>query len=215
MDERQMNELLLAAFPELKEEFEEYASWQDGIDTGAFLTYEDIFRPYIERAVENGDLAFLDRASTFIEDLYLTEDEYAVNVVYVGILEGLKANCDNEAVRSFLKPITQGEFAETAFSSADRAKISKGPFCLSIEEAEKYFADDDDRICQVTTYAAVHGAFNDDDPDTGVRWWLRSPGEGMYSSNFASNVGADGSINKEGLRIDDAAAVRPALWVEL
>ena len=115
MNERQMNESLLAAFPELKNEFEKYVSWQDGMDTGAFLTYEDVFRPHIERAIENGDADFLDRASAFIEDLYLTEEEYAVNVVYVGILEGLKANCDNEAVRSFLKPITQREFDELKY----------------------------------------------------------------------------------------------------
>ena len=31
-------------------------------------------------------------------------DEYAVNVISVGILEGLKANCNNDAVRAFLLP---------------------------------------------------------------------------------------------------------------
>lgn len=115
MNERQMNESLLAAFPELEEEFEKYVSWQDGMDTGAFLTYEDIFRPHIERAIENGDIGFLERASIFIESLYLTGDEYAVNVVYVGILEGLKANCDNDAVRMFLKPVTRKEFDELKY----------------------------------------------------------------------------------------------------
>ena len=115
MNEKQMNELLLAAFPELKDELDQYVSWQDGMDTGAFLTYEDVFRPHVELAVENGDAGFLERASTFIEDLYLTGDKYAVNVVYVGILEGLKANCDNEAVRAFLKPITKKEFDELKY----------------------------------------------------------------------------------------------------
>lgn len=115
MNEKQMNELLLTAFPELKEEFEKYTSWQDGMDTGAFLTYEDVFRPHVERAVEDGDAGFLDRAGSFIEDLYLTGDEYAVNVVYVGILEGLKANCDNEAVNAFLGPATKKEFDELRY----------------------------------------------------------------------------------------------------
>ena len=115
MNEKQMNELLLASFPELKGELEKYVSWQDGMDTGAFLTYEDVFRPRIERAIEDGDANFLERAGAFIEDLYLTGDKYAVNVVYVGILEGLKANCDNEAVRAFLKPVTQKEFDELKY----------------------------------------------------------------------------------------------------
>ena len=44
-----------------------------------------------------------------------TGDKYAVNVVYVGILEGLKANCDNEAVRAFLKPVTKKEFDELKY----------------------------------------------------------------------------------------------------
>ena len=115
MDARQMNESLLAAFPELEGEFGKYASWQDGIDTGAFLTYEDVFRPHVERAIEGGDASFLERAGSFIEGLYLTGDEYAMNVVYVGILEGLKANCDNVAVRAFLKPTTKREFDELKY----------------------------------------------------------------------------------------------------
>lgn len=80
------------------------------METGAFLTYEDVFQPHIERALEIGDSAFLKRAADFIEDLYLTGDDYAMNVVYVGILEGLKANCDNGKVRAFLKPVTRGQF---------------------------------------------------------------------------------------------------------
>ena len=115
MNEKQMNESLLAAFPELDEELGEYVSWQDGMDAGAFLTYEDVFRPHIERAIEEGDAAFLERASAFLEDLYLAGDKYAASVVYVGILEGLKANCDNEAVRAFLKPATQKEFDELTY----------------------------------------------------------------------------------------------------
>lgn len=115
MDARQMNESLLAAFPELEGELGKYVSWQDGMDTGAFLTYEDVFRPHVERAIEEGDASFLERASAFIEDLYLTGDKYAMSVVYVGILEGLKANCDNGAVRAFLKPATKEQFDELEY----------------------------------------------------------------------------------------------------
>ncbi|MEE8722943.1 MAG: hypothetical protein SOI38_08220 [Eggerthellaceae bacterium] len=110
MNEKQMNEMLVGSFPELKAELEEYISWQDGMDTGAFLTYEDVFRPHVEKAIADNDKGFLDRAADFIESLYLTGDDYAKNVVCVGILEGLKANCDNGAVRAFLEPETQKEF---------------------------------------------------------------------------------------------------------
>lgn len=33
-----------------------------------------------------------------------------MSVVYVGVLEGLKMNCDNEKVRAFLKPVTRKRF---------------------------------------------------------------------------------------------------------
>lgn len=115
MNEKQMNGALLKAFPEIKEELESYASWQDGMETGAFLTYEDVFRPHVEKALQAGDTAFLERVANFIEGLYLTADEYAMNVVCVGILEGLKANCDNDSVRAFLNPVTHKEFEELEY----------------------------------------------------------------------------------------------------
>ena len=115
MNESELNEKLLVSFPELKSEFEDYVSWQDGMETGAFLTYEDVFRPHVEHALATGDSVFLERAADFIEALYLTGDDYAMSVVYVGILEGLKAGCDNEKVREFLKPVTLEQFDELVY----------------------------------------------------------------------------------------------------
>lgn len=112
LNEPELNERLLGSFPELKSEFEDYVSWQDGMETGAFLTYEDVFRPYIEHALATGDSAFLERTAVFIENLFLTGDDYAMSVVYVGVLEGLKADCDNDRVRAFLKPVTREQFDE-------------------------------------------------------------------------------------------------------
>ena len=115
MNERDLNIALLEAFPELASEFEEYTAWQDGMDTGAFLTYEDVFRPHIEKAIAQDDTLFAERAFSFIESLFLSGDDYAVNVVTVGILEGLKANCNNEAVRPYLKDATQREFDDLTY----------------------------------------------------------------------------------------------------
>ena len=110
MKEKELNKMLLEAFPELDSDFKAYVSWQDGLDTGAFLTYEDIFRPYIEDAIANNDRVALRRVANFIEKLFISDDEYAVNVISVGILEGLKANCDNDIVRAFLLPNSLKEF---------------------------------------------------------------------------------------------------------
>ena len=110
-----LNKMLLEAFPELTKDFKAYVEWQDGIDTGAFLTYEDVFRPFIENAIANNNNVILERVSSFLETIFVSGDKYAVNVVSVGILEGLKANCNNEAVRAFLLPNTLKEFEEIEY----------------------------------------------------------------------------------------------------
>ena len=80
-------------------------------------------------------------------------------------------------------------------------------FLLSIEEAEKYFADNSARI-------AV-------DKDTGntSSWWLRSPGSDTHT---AANVNDDGDVGDGGdvyvignFVFDNFGGVRPALWLNL
>ena len=70
MEPRDLNTALLEVFPELAPDFHEYVSWQDGMDTGAFLTYEDVFRSRFEKAIALVDVAFLQRAGAFIEELF-------------------------------------------------------------------------------------------------------------------------------------------------
>lgn len=91
MEARQLNELLLEAFPELKGEFDHYTSWQDGIDTGCFLTYEDLLLPLARQALEQKDEKTIGRVAAFIERLLGLDDDYAENVATVALLEGLKA----------------------------------------------------------------------------------------------------------------------------
>ena len=70
MEPRDLNTALLEVFPELAPDFHEYVSWQDGMGTGAFLTYEDVFRSRFEKAIALVDVAFLQRAGAFIEELF-------------------------------------------------------------------------------------------------------------------------------------------------
>ena len=112
MEAQKLNIALLDAFPELKQEFDEYTSWQDGIDTGAFLTYEDVFLPRIIEAVKNDDAEFLHRVAPFLEQHLTQEGDYSANVIYVGILEGLKAECNHEKVRAFLLDESSRQFDE-------------------------------------------------------------------------------------------------------
>lgn len=82
---------------------------------GRFLTYEDIFLPRVEHALATRDSAFLERAAIFIEKLFLTGDDYAMSVVYVEVIEGLRADCDNDKVRVLLKPVTRELFDKLAY----------------------------------------------------------------------------------------------------
>ncbi len=115
MEEKEMNEALLASFPELKAEFDEYTSWQDGIETGAFLTYEDVLLPHIVDALKNNETQFLARAAQFIEEGLTQKGQYCANVIYVGVLEGLKSKCDNSKVRDFCFDVARKEFDELVY----------------------------------------------------------------------------------------------------
>lgn len=110
MNEKEMNEALLNTFPEFYDEFKEYTSWQDGINTGAFITYEDLLLPHIVQALENNDTEFLEKSARFIEELLTNNDQYSQNVIYVGILEGLKSKCDNKTIEDLLLPVSKKEF---------------------------------------------------------------------------------------------------------
>ena len=104
MTEFELNGILLNEFPELSEEFEEYTSWQDGMDTGCFLTYEDLLLPRICKAFRECDDLFLDRACRFVEHLLTMGDSYAENLATIGILEGVKSTEDARVVRQYLGP---------------------------------------------------------------------------------------------------------------
>ena len=46
MEKSKLNEMLLEHFPELKVEFDNQTSWQEGMDTGCTVTYADVFAPF-------------------------------------------------------------------------------------------------------------------------------------------------------------------------
>lgn len=132
-----------------------------------------------------------------------------------------------------LRAWLNGVFLDTAFTDEDRERIiesdvsaDKNPkystdpgndtkdkvFLLSIDEANKYFASDDARICQPTAYAVENGAYKND-KNAACWWWLRSP---AYNQYYAANVYADGVVRTDGSDVGCVSvAVRPALWINL
>ena len=121
----------------------------------------------------------------------------------------------------FLSPaFTEDEQAlidEARVTNADNGKYSTpggNPtvdkvFLLSVDEAEKYFSSDGDRVCTATAHAKDQGVSTGS--NDGCCWRLRSPGR---DSDHAAYVYSDGSIFANGRIVGlDSSAVRPALWV--
>lgn len=148
---------------------------------------------------------------------------------------GLDARAFNEDLSkgnawetSDLREWLASDFAEGAFSDAERARIDGEPFCLSAEEAEEYFESDKDRMCQMTAYARAQGAYThsgNDEKDLwsclldwrtthylACPWWLSSP---AINGEHAAQVRLEGYVDAYGGRDVDVGgnAVRPALWV--
>ena len=140
--------------------------------------------------------------------------------------------------RCTLRSWLNNEFYNCAFSAEEKKSIlvsnvsaDKNPsystnpgnatkdsvFLLSIVEANKYFANDEARMCAVTDYAIEQGAWTSDSSKVDGRpacwWWLRSPG---YNGSSAALVFHVGSIYDYGGRVDlSDSAVRPCVWVRL
>ena len=92
-------------------------------------------------------------------------------------------------------------------------------FALSIEEAGRYFQNDDNRMVAPTPYAKKRGAYISDEffLNDGRKkcccWWLRSPG---LLSCLASCIYFNGDIHQRGLYVYYyEVAVRPAFWLNL
>ena len=86
-------------------------------------------------------------------------------------------------------------------------------FLLSITEANKYFADNEDRCCDYTKYGEAQRKAKDYDSDIVVcNWWLRSPGESQYKATL---VRPAGDIPDFGYSVNETySGVRPALWID-
>ncbi|MCR5491360.1 MAG: hypothetical protein K6F32_04450 [Bacilli bacterium] len=110
MKPREFNSLLLQRFPEIKEDFESYVGWQDGIDTGSFLVVEDVFNKTLWQSLEGGDIALAKRIFSFAEAILNQGDDYACNVIIVGFLEAIKGDERAAQAIPYLLPRSKAEY---------------------------------------------------------------------------------------------------------
>lgn len=112
MTSKELNSKLLKEFPELKNKFAEYTSWQDGIDTGSHLIYEDLFVPYIVNEETITNSMMVQKCFEYIESIFDLNDTYAENVIVVSVLEPLKYNFSNLKFDKYMFSRTKKTFDE-------------------------------------------------------------------------------------------------------
>lgn len=116
----------------------------------------------------------------------------------------------------------QALIQNTTVSADKNPKYSTDPgntttdkvFLLSINEAEKYFSNEQARKCTTTAYviAIAQSAYDNKVHDVSW-WWLRSPGDKQKN---AARVNYAGSIDYSSLSVSgNVGCVRPALWISL
>lgn len=89
-------------------------------------------------------------------------------------------------------------------------------FLLSLEEVGKYTGSDQEREATATKYAQEQGVWSDEEDET-APWWLRSPGDDIYSAACVElNYFGVNGFGYGARYVDrDNFGVRPALWMKL
>lgn len=117
---------------------------------------------------------------------------------------------DGEA--GMIQKVTVEAHRNPTYEDVDQGKsVPDRIFLLSVQEARRYFANDQARMCRLTEYA-----LNDKVPnDLSLRyspWWLRSAGS---RSDLAAYVRTDGFIVTAGHgKKSTPLGVRPAMWID-
>ena len=124
-------------------------------------------------------------------------------------------NWEKSEIRQWLN----NEFYNATFKDEEENAIIKNReasckvFLLSVEDANKYFKNNEDRKVEPTPYAKERGADTNADSGGSCWWWLRSPGGGQ---DLAAGVYDVGTVNSLGFYVsDDLIAVRVALKINL
>ena len=127
---------------------------------------------------------------------------------------------------STLREWLNTSFIDTAFSPLEKRLIlgvysvddkqsdtkaqNTGVFCLSVEEADRLFRSDSDRVC-ISLLLNNNG--NKKNKDNRCVWWLRSNG---IANSYAAVVDESGKICRTGLPVTlTDVSVRPAIYISI
>lgn len=85
----ELNQLLIKTYPELKDEYEEEVSWQEGNETGSHVVFGDVFTPYLKKCLNDKENEKVRKAFGFIEQVLGFNDKYCDEVIAFSVLEGI------------------------------------------------------------------------------------------------------------------------------
>ena len=160
------------------------------------------------------------------ENKMLIISRYGLDTRRFNIFKKMDFNShSNDWKNSEIRQWLNSDFYNKTFDENEKKYInsfdSDNVFLLSVEELEKYFANDKARKCKATKYAVKNGALGYHDhgywwlrPSHPHHsdWWLRSPHPNI--GNCVYTVTSDGSVGC--CSVDyDKNLVRPALWIKL
>ena len=116
MKSKELNELLLKVVPELKKSFDDFTSWQEGLDTGSHTVFENIVVPFAIDAIENENDDAIVRLFKLIEDMVTSKDEYEEEVAQLSFLEPIKSeHADEYDFSKIMLPETYSLFNSLEF----------------------------------------------------------------------------------------------------
>lgn len=104
MNSLELNTLLLKRIPLIKDAFERETSWQEGLETGSTVVFEDIFMPYIIYCVENNINDEISRCFNFVEECVCSRDDYQRNVIEISIIENIRSFDIKDKISKYLRP---------------------------------------------------------------------------------------------------------------
>ena len=209
--------------PKIKTEISLFAEIGDNINFGSYPSEEDAQSKPIEWIVLERQCNKLLMISKYGLNAKRYNDELK-DVTWETCT--LRSWLNDDFYNAAFSDDEKNVIVQTEVSADKNPKYSTNPgnstsdnvFLLSKTEAEKYFTDDNARMCAPTAYAIAQGAWTSDKYKTTSGeatcwWWLRSPG--CYR-NYAAHVYCGGSVDYVGIAVSsDNGCVRPALWINL
>ena len=107
MTNKELNQFLVASFPELKHAYDEEVRWQEGDDTGSHVVFGDVFTPHLEKLIVAKNEDKLKIVFNFIEEILTINSKYCDEIIAFSVLEKLFDNIEYiRYSRKFMKKKT-------------------------------------------------------------------------------------------------------------